>query len=108
MKVSLNFIVRILGMLSLAYIGWSVGWSLSDPQPDEMQMFATQLLTLAGAGLGLLITPRLTIEPVEELVRRSRHVPLPDLLIIGAGVMIGLVFAVLLAVPLASLPRPFG
>ncbi|MCX7789800.1 MAG: twitching motility protein PilT [Chloroflexaceae bacterium] len=107
-KVSLNFIVRILGMLSLAYIGWSVGRSLSDPQPDEMQVFATQLLMLAGAGLGLLVTPRLTIEPVEELLRRSRHVPLPDLLIIGAGVLIGLVFAVLLAVPLASLPRPFG
>ncbi len=108
MKVSLNFIVRILGMLSLAYIGWSAGRSLSDPQPDEMQVFATQLLTLAGAGLGLLVTPRLTIEPVEELLRRSRHVPLPDLLIIGAGVLLGLVFAVLLAVPLAALPRPFG
>lgn len=107
-NISLNFIVRILGMLSLAYIGWSVGRSLSDPQPDEMQVFATQLLTLAGAGLGLLVTPRLTIEPVEELLRRSRHVPLPDLLIIGAGVLIGLIFAVLLAVPLASLPRPFG
>ncbi|MCS6883115.1 MAG: twitching motility protein PilT [Oscillochloridaceae bacterium] len=107
-KVSLNFIVRIVGMLSLAYIGWSVGRSLSNPQPDEMQVFATQLLMLAGAGLGLLVTPRLTIEPVEELLRRSRHVPLPDLLIIGAGVLIGLVFAVLLAVPLASLPRPFG
>ncbi len=107
-KVSLNFIVRILGMLSLAYIGWSVGRSLSNPQPDEMQVFATQLLMLAGAGLGLLVTPRLTIEPVEELLRRSRHVPLPDLLIIGAGVLIGLVFAVMLAVPLASLPRPFG
>ncbi|MGQ9926350.1 MAG: PIN/TRAM domain-containing protein [Chloroflexaceae bacterium] len=107
-RVSLNFIVRILGMLSLAYIGWSTGRSLSDPQPDEMQVFATQLLMLAGAGLGLLVTPRFTIEPVEELLRRSRQVPLPDLLIIGAGMLIGLVFAVLLAVPLAALPRPFG
>jgi len=45
---------------------------------------------------------------VEELLRRSRHVPLPDLLIIGVGMLIGLVFAVLLAVPLTALPRPFG
>ncbi len=107
MKVSLNFIVRILGMLSLAYIGWSVGRSLSNPQPDEMQLFATQLLMLAGAGLGLLLTPRLTIEPVAELLHRARNVPLPDLLLIGAGALIGLIFAVLCAVPLAQLPHPF-
>lgn len=107
MKVSLNFIVRILGMLSLAYIGWSVGRSLSSPQPDEMQLFATQLLMLAGAGLGLLLTPRLTIEPVQELLHRAQNVPLPDLLLIGAGALIGLIFAVLCAVPLARLPHPF-
>lgn len=107
MKVSLNFIVRILGMLSLAYVGWSVGRSLSSPQPDEMQIFATQLLMLAGAGLGLLLTPRLTIEPLEELLHHARNVPLPDLLLIGAGALIGLIFAVLCAVPLAQLPHPF-
>lgn len=107
MKVSLNFIVRILGMLGLAYLGWTVGRSLSSPQPDEMQQFATQLLMLAGAGLGLLITPRLTIEPIAELLHRARRVPMPDLLLIGAGAMIGLVFAVLCAVPLAQLPQPF-
>lgn len=107
MKLSLNFIVRILGMLSLAYIGWSVGRSLSSPQPDEMQLFATQLLMLAGAGLGLLLTPRLTIDPVEELLHRARNVPLPDLLLIGAGALIGLIFAVLCTIPLAQLPHPF-
>ncbi|NTU80779.1 MAG: twitching motility protein PilT [Chloroflexales bacterium] len=108
MKVSLNFVARIVGMLALAYIGWSVGRSLSSPRPDELQQFATQLLTLAGAGLGLLVTPRLTIDPIGDLLRRSRSVPLPDLLLVGAGAMIGLVFAVLLAVPLSSLPAPFS
>ncbi|NTV64457.1 MAG: twitching motility protein PilT [Oscillochloris sp.] len=108
MKVSLNFLVRIAGMLALAYIGWATGRSLSDPRPDDLQQFATQLLFLAGAGLGLLITPRLTIEPVEDLLRRSRSVPLADLFLIGAGVMLGLLFAVLITVPLASLPAPFN
>jgi uncharacterized protein YacL len=108
MKVSLNFIVRILGMFGLAYLGWFVGRSLSSPQPDEMQQFATQLLTLAGAGLGLLVTPRLTIEPLDEVLRHARNMPLPDLLLVGAGAMIGLVFAVLLTAPLANLPRPLG
>ncbi|GAB4439533.1 MAG: PIN/TRAM domain-containing protein [Chloroflexi bacterium OHK40] len=108
MKLSLNFVVRLLGMLALASLGWSVGRSLSSPRPDEMQEFATQLLTLAGAGLGLLVTPRLTIEPLADLLRRLRAVPLADLLLGGAGALVGLVFAVLLAVPLASLPRPFS
>lgn len=108
MKVSLNFVARILGMLVLAYVGWSVGRTLSSPEPDEMQLFATQLLTLAGAGLGLLVTPRLVIEPVQDLLRRSRSVPLPELLLLGAGAMAGLLFAVLLTVPLASLPAPLS
>ena len=108
MNVSLNFVARIVGMLALAYLGWSIGSYLSNQRPDEIQQFATQLLTLAGAGLGLLSTPRLTIDPVAELLRRSRSIPLPELLVIGTGAMLGLVFAVLMAVPLASLPAPLS
>jgi uncharacterized protein YacL len=108
MKVSLNFLVRIAGMLSLAYLGWAIGRSLSNPRPDDLQQFATQLLLLAGAGLGLLITPSLTTEPIQDLLRRSRSIPLSDLFLIGAGVMIGLIFAVLLAVPISSLPEPLN
>lgn len=106
MKVSLNFIVRILGMLLLAWAGWSTGRALSYTPPTDIQEFATQLLTLAGAGLGLLVTPRLTIDPIADLLTRSRSVPLIELLLIGAGVMIGLAFAVLLSVPLSALPAP--
>lgn len=108
MKVSLNFLVRIAGMLTLAYLGWAIGRSLSSPRPDDLQQFATQLLLLAGAGLGLLVTPQLTIRPVEELLRRSRSIPLADLFLIGAGVMVGLIFAVLLTVPMTALPGPLG
>lgn len=108
MKISLNFLVRIFGMIALAYTGWFVGRSLSSPQPDQMQQFATQLLTLAGAGLGLIVTPMLTIEPLERLIRHTRSIPLPDLLMIGAGSMLGLIFGVLLTVPLSTLPPPFG
>ncbi len=108
MNVSLNFVSRIVGMVVLAYVGWSVGLNLSNFHPDEFQQLAIQLLALAGAGLGLLVTPRVTIDPIAELLRRSRSVPLPELLLVGAGSMLGLVFAVFLTVPLASLPAPFG
>ena len=108
MKISLNFLVRIFGMLGLAYLGRSVGLFLSSPSPNTMEQFATQLLMLAGAGLGLLVTPRLTIVPLQELLRRTRIVPLNEIFLIASGGLIGLIFAVLLAVPLAFLPPPFS
>jgi uncharacterized protein YacL len=106
-KVSLNFLVRIGGMLALAMFGAYVGRSLSGPNPDETQILATRLLMLAGAGLGLLVTPRLTIDPVQNLLRRIRTVPLSEIFLIAVGALIGLIFAVLLSVPLAFLPPPF-
>jgi uncharacterized protein YacL len=108
MKVSLNFIVRIAGMLALAYVGSSIGRALSDPQPDAMQIFATQLLMLAGAGLGLLVTPQLTIDPLTELLRRARVVPLTDILLTAGGALGGLLFAVLLTAPISLLPQPYN
>lgn len=106
MRVSLNFLVRIGGMLTLAAVGAHVGRSLSSPNPDETQILATRLLMLAGAGLGLIVTPRLTIEPIQELLRRTRVVPLADILLVASGSLLGLIFAVLLAVPIAFLPDP--
>ncbi|NJM05326.1 twitching motility protein PilT [Candidatus Gracilibacteria bacterium] len=108
MNVSLNFLVRIAGMICLAWFGRYVGRALSSPAATELQLLATELLMLAGAGLGLLVTPRLTIDPLRELLRRSRGVPLADILLIAVGGLIGLIFAVLLTVPLSSLPRPFS
>ncbi len=108
MKISLNFLTRIAGMLTLAWLGFSVGRALSSPTPDETQWTATQLLMLAGAGLGLLITPHITIEPLQELLRRIRGISLIDTFLLASGALIGLIFAVLLAVPLAFLPEPFS
>ncbi|EFO80824.1 PilT protein domain protein [Oscillochloris trichoides DG-6] len=108
MKVSLNFLVRIAGMLVLAYIGWAIGGSLSSARPDDLQLMATQLLMLSGAGLGLLVTPRLTLEPIQDLINHSRHIPLSELFLVGFGSMIGLFFAVLITVPLSTLPAPFS
>lgn len=107
MRVSLNFLVRIAGMLALTYLGSEIGISLSGPSYDERQLLATQLLMLAGAGLGLIVTPRLTIEPVEYLLQALRGVPLSEILFVSLGGFVGLLFAVLLAVPLSFLPSPF-
>lgn len=108
MNVSLNFIVRILGMGLLAYVGNSLGRVLSGPAPNPTELLATQLLTLAGAGLGLLTTHRWTIEPLQEWLRHIRGLAIADLTAMVFGALLGLVFAVLLSVPLAQLPAPLG
>ncbi len=108
MRVSLNFLARILGMSLLAYIGHSVGQALSSAQPTENELLATQLLTLAGAGLGLLTTHRWTIEPAQRGIRYIKSISIAELTAIIFGALIGLLLALLLAVPLAQLPRPFG
>jgi uncharacterized protein YacL len=105
-RVSINFLTRIAGMLVLAYAGLELGLTLSEPVVSEQELFATQLLMLAGAGLGLLVTPRLTTEPVQRLLRALRGVELSEVLFVVLGCFIGLVFGVLLTVPLSYLPAP--
>jgi uncharacterized protein YacL len=108
MKISLNFIARIVGMGALAYIGYALGSFLSGSQPTANEQLATQLLTLAGAGLGLLTTPRWTIEPLNRGLRYIKSISISELTAIVFGSLLGLVFAALLSVPLSRLPTPFG
>lgn len=108
MKVSLNFLVRIAGMGLLAYVANSLGHALSSPRPNETEQLATQLLTLAGAGLGVLTTHRWTIEPLQRGLRYIKAISIAELTAIVFGTLIGLLFAVLLSVPLAYLPGPLG
>jgi uncharacterized protein YacL len=108
MKVSLNFIVRIIGMGALAYACNWLGSILSSSPPSPNEVLATQLLTLAGAGLGLLTTPRWTLEPLNEGIRYIKSISIGELTAIVFGALLGLLFAALLAVPLSRLPNPFG
>lgn len=106
MKVSFDFIVRIVGMVAFAYLGAEMGISLSQPSPDKIQLLATQLLMIAGAGLGLIVTPKLTIKPVSQLLKNTRSVPLSELFFVFFGGFTGLITGVLLSVPLSMLPAP--
>jgi len=108
MRVSLNFLVRIVGMVVLAYVGYSIGTSLSGSNPTETQQQATLLLILSGAGLGLLTTHRWTLEPLQEGLRYVRGISISELTTLAFGMLIGLLFALFLAVPLGYLPPPLG
>ncbi|HEU5011687.1 MAG TPA: twitching motility protein PilT, partial [Roseiflexaceae bacterium] len=108
MKISLNFLARIVGMLLLAYIGARVGQGLSSPHPNPDEVVATQLLTLAGAGLGLLTTHLWTIEPARRLIHYIRSISIVELTAMVFGALLGALLALLLSVPLSFLPAPLG
>lgn len=108
MKISLNFLVRIAGMLVLAYLGNQIGTALASNPPSATEALAIQLLTLAGAGLGLLTAHHWTIEPITRMLVYVRAITLDELIALAFGALCGLIFALLLAIPLGYLPAPLG
>lgn len=108
MRLSLDFIVRLIGFGWMAYLGLWLGRSLSGPNPTSDQVLATALLMLAGGGLGLILAPRLIVDPLRSLFRQARVIPLSDVMLAAIGILIGLFAGVLLTVPLAMLPAPYG
>lgn len=109
MPVSINFLLRLAGMVLFAYLGRALGTALSTvPEPTESEQLATNLLTLAGSGLGLLTMHRLVLEPLDRIRERARTSSIHEVLLIGFGVLIGLIFSALITFPLSQLPSIFG
>lgn len=103
--MSIEFISRLIGMVVFAVIGWRIGEALSS-QPDHDIRFIL-VLVLAGAALGLLITPWITLRPYRWFRRQMRRVPAQQLLAATVGLIVGLIIAALTAFPLSLLPEPF-
>lgn len=108
MRISLTLIVRFAGLLVMASVGAEIGLALSGESPDSSERSAILFLMLAGAVLGLIIAPRLTLAPLQALLKATRRIELDDLLFMILGGFIGLIFGVLGTVPLSLLPTPFN
>ncbi len=103
--MGVEFLLRIVGMLVFAVIGWRIGDALG-ASGDALRYII--VLALAGAALGLIITPWITIRPYVWARRTIRQVPAQQLLAATIGLLIGLIIAALSAFPLSFLPAPFG
>ncbi len=106
MRVELVF--RILGAIGLAIGGWYLGMGLTVFSNEGPQLRYVLAIALAGFGLGLLVTPYLTLHPVIWLRDHIRKIPTQDLVAATLGLLIGLVMSALLAIPLSMLPSYFG
>jgi uncharacterized protein YacL len=104
--MSIEFIFRLIGMVGFSILGWRIGEALS-PNPDHDIRFILVLL-LAGAALGLLITPWITLRPYRWFRRQMRRIPAQQLLAATVGLIVGLIIAALTAFPLSLLPSPFS
>jgi uncharacterized protein YacL len=103
--MSIEFLLRLAGMIFFAIVGWRIGDSLGG---GEAQIRYIIVLALAGAALGLLITPWITIRPYIWTRKTIRQIPAQQLLAATIGLLIGLIIAALSAFPLSFLPAPFG
>jgi len=108
--MSVEFVLRLVGMVVLSVGGWQLGVYLgSSPggSPQEHIRYVL-ILSLSGAALGLLLTPWFTTKPLNWVRKRIRQLPAQQLFAIIVGLVVGLVIGALLAIPLAQLPGPLG
>jgi len=104
--MSLEFVLRLIGMAALFAVGAYWGAYLGDLLEGPRDLYAL-ILGMLGALIGLILTPFVTTRPARALrsliARISAHTLVAGL----AGLMAGLVVAALLAFPLSLLPEPF-
>lgn len=104
--MGVEFLLRLVGMFVFAALGWRLGVVLAGDSGDAIRYII--VLALAGAALGLIITPWITVRPYAWARRTIRQVPAQQLFAATIGLMIGLIIAALSAFPLSFLPAPFG
>ncbi|MBL8094355.1 MAG: PIN domain nuclease [Anaerolineales bacterium] len=105
--VSVEFGVRILGMVGFAVLGWFGGEMLA-PYINTGATFTAVTVAAVGALTGLTITPYLTTRPLRWVRARVSELPISVLLMGMVGLIVGLIIAGLLSFPLSLLPEPFS
>lgn len=107
MLLSVEFILRLIGMVALAIGGIYLGAELGELAQASKELWAS-VFALVGALAGLIITPFLTTRPIRAVRGYMARVSAQTLLAGLMGLVIGLVVAALVSFPLSLLPAPFG
>jgi uncharacterized protein YacL len=112
--MSVELIIRLIGMIVFTILGVSWGTSLGrmanlSPTVDTftVEQYAFTI-GLVGALFGLIITPLITIRPIRTLRNLFGKTSVQNLAAALIGLVVGLLMAALLAFPLSLLPSPFG
>ncbi len=105
--MSIEFVFRLVGMVAFAIVGAQSLYLFQPESPGESARLII-VLTLAGAALGLLVGPYLTVKPFLLAQAKLRQIPASKLIsgVIGLGV--GLAVAALFNPSLMDLPPPYS
>ncbi len=105
--MSMELVFRLVGMVAFAMLGAQSLYFFQPANPENSARLIITL-TLAGAALGLLIAPYLTIRPFLIIQSKFRQVPASKLVSGVIGLGIGLAVAALFNPSLSDLPPPYG
>jgi uncharacterized protein YacL len=106
--MSIDFIIRIIGMFIFAIMGSYWGFWFSSQNVVSQIPAYTFGWGFVGALFGLVGTPYLTTVPTRAMRRFLVTISAENLLAGLTGLISGLLVAALLTFPLARLPDPFG
>jgi uncharacterized protein YacL len=104
--MSVEFILRIIGMLVFAFLGGY--WGGLAGRIAGQTTFYVVIFGLVGALVGLILTPYFTTRPVRTIRSSLGRLSAETLFAGLSGLVVGLLTAALLAFPLSLLPNPFG
>lgn len=105
--MSIEFFLRLLGMVALGVGGYFLGPNLAVIFGGQPTIWS-QALAAVGAILGLLLTPLLTLRPIRYLRNLLSQLSLRSLLAGLLGLILALIISGLLSLPLSLLPQPFS
>ena len=112
--MSSDFIIRLIGMIIFSILGVYGGVYFGElanlnPTPNTLSVEVYAIsVGMVGALVGLIITPLITTRPIRALRSLLTRISAQKLLASLLGLVVGLIFAALLAFPLSMLPDPFG
>jgi uncharacterized protein YacL len=105
--MSVEFVFRLVGMVVFAIIGIQSRYLFQPNTPNESVRLVI-VLTLAGAALGLLVGPYVTVRPFRSAQAKVKQMPASKLISGVIGLAIGLAVAALIYPSLSTLPAPYG
>ncbi len=105
--MSIDFAVRLAGMVVFAVAGWFGGNAVA-PLVGFDPLYIAVTFGLVGALAGLVLTPYLTVRPAQWVRARVSELPISVLLMGMIGLIVGLIVAGLISFPLSLLPEPFN
>jgi uncharacterized protein YacL len=101
-------IMRYIGLVLGLIIGWQIGDAIGQNQKSDPRLLIALLGAAVTGGVFFIIAPYVTVRFFTWLRSRIASVPSVDIVAAGIGLIIGGVVSVLLALPAALLPSPFG